>query len=116
MYKCRRSIKFGSPENPRSRPSTESGHSDITGTKTTKFNRKLYKLLPGHDEKVEMEVRKVMDFTKLKVLHNNLAPQRMGGILLTDKTLSSYEKHYNSLYFFFSHIQNYESHLMLRRE
>jgi len=53
---------------------------------------------------------------KLKALHNNLAPIRKGGIPLTDNTLSSYDKHYDSLYFLFSHIRDFESLLILRRE
>jgi hypothetical protein len=63
-----------------------------------------------------MEVQKVLQSMKLRALHNNLAPTRTGGTPLTDNTLSSYEKHYDSLYFFFSHINDFESLLMLRRE
>jgi len=116
MYKRRRSNRYGTPQPPRSRPSTVSPISDIAGTKTTKFNRKLYRLLPAHEEKVEEEIKKLLDSMKLKALHNNLSPRRTGGIPLTDNTLSSYEKHFDSLYFFFSHIQDYESLLMLRKE
>jgi len=53
---------------------------------------------------------------KIKATNNNLAPRRTGGIPLTNNTILSYEKHYESLYFFFAQIQDYESLLMLRRE
>ncbi len=95
MYKRRRSNRYGTPQPPRSRPSTVSPISDIAGTKTTKFNRKLYRLLPAHEEKVEEEIKKLLDSMKLKALHNNLSPRRTGGIPLTDNTLSSYEKHFD---------------------
>jgi hypothetical protein len=50
---------------------------------------------------------------KIKASRNYLAPKR---IPLTVNT-SSYENHFDSLYFsFFSHTQDYESLLMLRRE
>jgi hypothetical protein len=74
MYKRRRSNRYGTPQPPRSRPSTVSPISDIAGTKTTKFNRKLYRLLPAHEEKVEEEIKKLLDSMKLKALHNNLSP------------------------------------------
>jgi hypothetical protein len=40
-----------------------------------------------------MEVKKVLKGMKLKVIHNNLAPTRTGGIPLTDNTLASYDQH-----------------------
>jgi len=52
---------------------------------------------------------------KLKAIHNSIAPRRAGGIPLTDNTLQTYEKHYDSLFFFFSQIKDYESLLMLRK-
>jgi hypothetical protein len=69
-----------------------------------------------HNQKVEMRVQTLLQAMKLKALHNNLAPTRTGGIPLTDNTLTSYEKHYDSLYVFFGHIKDFESLLMLRRE
>ena len=86
MYKRRRCNKFGGSGSPRCRPSSEAQHNDIAGTTITKFRKKLYR------------------------------SRRTGGIPLTDNTLTSYEKHYDSLYFFFSHIQDFDSLLMLRRE
>jgi hypothetical protein len=76
----------------------------------------MHRLTDEHEEKVEAAVKKVLEGMRLKALHNNLAPKRTGGIPLTDNTLSSYKKHYKSLYFFFSPIQDFESLLMLRRE
>lgn len=116
MYKRRRCNKFGGSGSPRCRPSSEAQHNDIAGTTITKFRKKLYRLLPAHEAKVEVEIAKVLNSMKLKAIHNNLSPRRTGGIPLTDNTLTSYEKHYDSLYFFFSHIQDFDSLLMLRRE
>jgi hypothetical protein len=65
---------------------------------------------------VESEIHKLMESMKIKAINNNLTRRRTGGIPLTENTLASYDKHYDSLYFFFAHIQNYESLLMLRRE
>jgi hypothetical protein len=112
MYKRRRTNRFGSLTEPRTRIE----HEDLPGTGTSKFNKKIYKLLPQHAEKVEHEVQNVMKEMQLKALHNNVPPLRTGGILLTDNTLSSYEKHYDSLFFFFADIQEYESLIMLRRK
>ncbi len=78
-----------------------------------KFNRSVYRLVPEHAEKVEFEVQNVMNNMQLKALHNNMAPLRTGSIPLIDNTLQSYEKHYDSLFFFFAQIQDYESLIML---
>jgi hypothetical protein len=115
MYKRSRSNKYGSPTQPRPRQHDKSP-TVIAGTRVNKYNKKVYKLTEEHEQIVEREVHKVMEAMKLKALHNNLAPIRKGGIPLTDNTLSSYDKHYDSLYFLFSHIRDFESLLILRRE
>lgn len=69
----------------------------------------MYRLTKVHEQKVEME--KLMQDMLLKAMHNNVAPRRTGDIPLTDKTPHSYEKQYDSLFFFFSY---YESLLILR--
>jgi hypothetical protein len=81
-----------------------------------RFNKYTYHLIQEHEEKVESEIHTLMESMKIKAINNNLTPRRTGGIPLTENTLASYDKHYDSLYFFFAHIQNYESLLMLRRE
>jgi hypothetical protein len=88
----------------------------MAGTRKTCYNRKVFQLTNEHNQKVEMEVQKVLHAMKLKALHNNLAPTRTGGIPLADNKLSRYEKHFDSLYFFFSHVYDFESLLMLVRE
>jgi hypothetical protein len=112
MFKRRRLTKFGSPTNPRQRVE----HSELAGMMKNNFNRSVYRLVPEHAEKVEFEVQNVMNDMQLKALHNNMTSLRTGGIPLTDSTLQSYEKHYDSLCFFFAHIQDYESLIMLRKE
>jgi len=114
-FKQNRSNKYGSPTQPRPRKDSNSP-SDIAGTRVNQYNKKRHRLTDEQEEKVEAAAQKVLEGMRLKALHNNLAPKRTGGIPLTDNTLSSYEKHYKSLYFFFSHIQYFQSLFMLRRE
>ncbi len=65
---------------------------------------------------MEAKLKECMVTMKIKATNNSLTPRRTGGIPLTNNTILSYEKHYESLYFFFAQIQDYESLLMLRRE
>jgi hypothetical protein len=97
MFKRRRLTKFGSPTDPRQRVQ----HSELTGTMKTRFKKSVYRLVSEQAEKVEFEVQNVMKDMQLKVLHNNIAPLRTGGIPLTDNTLQSHEKCYDSLFSFF---------------
>ena len=93
MFKRRRLTKFGSLTNPSERVE----HSELAGMMKNNFNRSVYRLVPEHADKVEFEVQNVMNDMQLKALHNNMTPLRTGGIPLTDNTLQSYDKHYDSL-------------------
>jgi len=78
------------------------------------LTKRFKKLTDEHNTKEELEVKKTLETVKLKVTHNSIVPRRTGSIPLTRNMLHSYEKHY--LYFFFSHFEDYENLLMLRKE
>ena len=84
----------------------------LQGLKRNKFQKSTEE----HEALVEAKLKELMVTMKIKATNNNLTPRRTGGIPLTNNTILSYEKHYESLYFFFLQIQDYESLLMLRRE
>jgi hypothetical protein len=88
----------------------------LQGLKRNKFQKSAYHLTEEHEALVEAKLKELMVTMKIKATNNNLTPRRTGGIPLTNNTILSYEKHYESLYFFFLQIQDYESLLMLRRE
>jgi retron-type reverse transcriptase len=96
MFKRRRETRHGGQSTPQRRPVADS----IAGSRVNCFNRKIYKLTEEHKAKVEVEVKKTLEAMKLKAAHNSIAPRRTGGIPLTSNTLHSYEKHFDSLYFF----------------
>jgi hypothetical protein len=52
MFKRRRFKKFGSPGEPRPRVEAKE-YADMPGTRTNRFNKKLYKLTKEHSEQVK---------------------------------------------------------------
>jgi hypothetical protein len=90
--------------------------SDSAGSRVGCSSKRICKLTEEDSAKLELQIKKTLKNMKLKESHNNIATRRTGGIPLKDNTLQRYEKNYDSLFFFFSRIQVYESLLMLRKE
>jgi hypothetical protein len=112
MYKRARVKKTGGLVAPRPKRCSSLDNNSIAGSKRNKFQKSTEE----HEALVEAKLKELMVTMKIKATNNNLTPRRTGGIPLTNNTILSYEKHYESLYFFFLQIQDYESLLMLRRE
>lgn len=118
MFKRSRHDKFGSLTSARKRKKDSAAVivAPMPGEVTTKFGQKRWQLTAAHEAETTAKVKQLLDQMKIRALNNNLVPQRTGGIPLKEKTLLAYETHYQSLQYFFSHIRDYESLIMLLKE
>jgi hypothetical protein len=112
--KCR-STKCGTLEPPSKRGWTPNAVNRpcMPGEMLTRYNKNSFNLSEVHQSKVHVGVKEVNEILKLQKSHNNIG-LLTGGIPLACKKMQSYGKHYESLKYFFGHISDFESLLILQ--